>query len=371
MKFCTKCGKELKETEEKECNKCLEKKGNIKRKKNKKILMTLILIVIIGLIGFTVKYALDNELIELNIGKNEEKEEVIENYLEWRISGREEKSIKEMLSGYTINNVNQSKKGKIKTLKFDYENEDGKDVELEIINTGSVTIDDYKVNGISKKNEISKYLDLMYDYNKDVENYKYWKMVECGDKTIKEIFSKYNPEYEKKKNSGEKILIVKYNTKKNREEIKIARNTDDRVYIKEWKRNNTNLIESEINQALKEIGKKDKKKKNKVKKDKKRELTYKEKYYTGYRILPQASERYLYYDDIRYMDLADVQLAINELYAVHGLIFSENKSVRNYFKEEGGGYVGYIKSQEKVKSRMTALERENLEYLAEYRKELR
>lgn len=82
-----------------------------------------------------------------------------------------------------------------------------------------------------------------------------------------------------------------------------------------------------------------------------------------------SDERYIEYSDYSYMDLDDVQWAINEIYARHGRIFKDEPYF-SFFKSCAWFEPTYY-ADEFDESWLNDIERSNVNTLAEYRNELR
>ncbi len=86
-------------------------------------------------------------------------------------------------------------------------------------------------------------------------------------------------------------------------------------------------------------------------------------------IFPQSSYEYLTYDDVRYLDVDQVQRAINEIFARNGYIFQSSETERDFFESQDW-YYGTETDPDVVSAGFNECEKENMRLLQEHRASL-
>lgn len=87
-------------------------------------------------------------------------------------------------------------------------------------------------------------------------------------------------------------------------------------------------------------------------------------------IMPDIDSRYLCNADIKHMDLDEIQMLINELYARHGHVF-EKQDCRDYFSAKSWYHPMPNKSDEAIVNEFNKYESKNKDLLVAKRTELR
>ena len=83
-------------------------------------------------------------------------------------------------------------------------------------------------------------------------------------------------------------------------------------------------------------------------------------------VLPYSSTTYLTEEDLYWLSDAQLQRAINEIYARNGYIFQQSASEKQYF-ESRPWYQGNEVNQDVVKSRFNQFENANVKLMQSYR----
>lgn len=87
-------------------------------------------------------------------------------------------------------------------------------------------------------------------------------------------------------------------------------------------------------------------------------------------ILPDSSSRLLTKEDVRFLNKDTIRLAINEMYARYGCVFTK-EDVRNYFLSKPWYREGTTKALDFKLDSFTSIERQNMELLLSYEEELK